>query len=92
MHIIASSTLTRTHTLLLLYNLPDTESEDRFDPESHGKGGSESEGSTSAFSLLIRRASDIVIPPKGLQQIGISFIPERLGEYTASVQIRSCES
>ena len=42
-----------------------------------------------AFTLLLRKSTDIVIPPKGMQQIGVSFVPERLGEYSASVQIRS---
>ena len=43
----------------------------------------------NAFTLLLRISTNIIIAPKGIQQIGISFAPERLGEYTASVQVRS---
>ena len=43
----------------------------------------------NAFTLLLRISTNIIIAPKGIQQIGISFAPDRLGEYTASVQVRS---
>ena len=45
----------------------------------------------NAFTLLLRKSTNIIIAPKGIQQIGISFAPERLGEYAASVQVRSGE-
>jgi hypothetical protein len=45
-----------------------------------------------AFSLLLRRFSNIVIPPKGMFQVGISFAPARLGSHGAAVQIRSAIS
>ena len=45
----------------------------------------------NSFTLLLRKSTNIIIAPKGIQQIGISFAPERLGEYAASVQVRSGE-
>jgi hypothetical protein len=47
------------------------------------------ESEQKAFNLLLRKATDIVLPPKGIQQIGVSFAPESLGEYFTTVQIRS---
>ena len=48
-----------------------------------------SSAASKAFGLLLRKAQGIVIPAKGVQQIGVSFAPERLGEYSAAVQLRS---
>ena len=59
-----------------------------------GRGGANViQGTTerTAFSLLLRKSCDIVVPPKGMHQIGVSFAPERLGVFSASVQIRSCK-
>ena len=59
--------------------------------ESNNKngGGKNTKKVQQAFTLLLRKSTNVTIPPKGIQQIGISFAPERLGEYTASVQVRS---
>ena len=49
----------------------------------------EEEEASKAFGLLLRRPQGLVIPAKGVQQVGVSFAPERLGEYSAAVQLRS---
>ena len=49
----------------------------------------EEEEASKAFGLLLRRPQGLVIPAKGVQQVGVSFAPERLGEYNAAVQLRS---
>jgi hypothetical protein len=43
----------------------------------------------SPFSLLIRKSNEIVIPAKSPFQISLSFCPLRLGQYDATVQVRS---
>lgn len=49
----------------------------------------EKEKETFAFSLLLRKAHDIVIQPKATFPIGISFDPQRLGQYAGNVQVRT---
>ena len=46
-------------------------------------------GGNRAFSLLLRKTGDIVIPAKSLLQISVGFSPLRLGEYAATVNLRS---
>ena len=49
-----------------------------------------SEGADArVFTLLLRKATDIVIPPKTPSQISLGFKPSRLGVYSATVQVRS---
>ena len=42
-----------------------------------------------AFSLLLRKTGDIMMPAKSPLQITVGFCPLRLGEYSATVNIRS---
>lgn len=42
-----------------------------------------------AFALLLKRTTDLVVPPKTLFQIAVSFNPLTLGAYQATLQIRS---
>jgi hypothetical protein len=49
----------------------------------------EGEESIAAFGLLLRKATDLVVPAHSPLQISISFSPKRLGEYSAQAQIRS---
>jgi hypothetical protein len=42
-----------------------------------------------AFSLLLRKSTDIVIQPKASFPIGVSFIPQRLGQYCGNIQVRT---
>ena len=46
-------------------------------------------GEDPAFGLLLRKAENLVIPPKAPLQISISFSPKQLGQYEAQVQIRT---
>lgn len=43
----------------------------------------------SAFQLLSRKTTDIVMAPKSSLQINVSFSPKRLGQYETNMQIRS---
>lgn len=43
----------------------------------------------NAFGLLMRKSTDVVIPPKSNYHIAISFSPTRMGQYEAIIQVRS---
>jgi len=43
----------------------------------------------SAFALLLRKTSDIVLQPKGTIHIAVSFSPDRLTKFEAAVEVRS---
>lgn len=53
------------------------------------EGAEEDDGTAKGFNLLLRKKEDIVIPPKMPMQISVGFNPKRLGEYSATVNIRS---
>jgi hypothetical protein len=42
-----------------------------------------------AFALLLRKATDLVLQPKASFPIGVSFVPRRLGQYNANLQVRT---
>lgn len=45
--------------------------------------------SAPAFSLVLRKATDVVIPARSTFPIGVGFSPRRLGEYKNNIQARS---
>jgi hypothetical protein len=50
---------------------------------------SSGDGSIDVFSLLLRKANEIVVPPKSPFHIPISFSPTSLGVWDCTLQIRS---
>lgn len=54
-------------------------------PQTH----SPREIGTSAFSLLLRKPTGLVIAPDSTLQLGIAFCPEKLGKYSAAVELRA---
>jgi len=55
----------------------------------HDKSADSQPGSGSVFSLLLRKSTGIVLAPESSMQVGLSFSPERLGEYQALAEFRS---
>lgn len=77
-----------SHTIMFRNPFPFPLPADIFMTSAAPDASTEDE-SKGAFGLLLRKPHGIVIPPKGGQQIGVSFAPVRLGEYSAAVQVRS---
>lgn len=75
--------------------MSDSETADIVDPDTadmmRQSRNSTAEGHSSAdvFSLLLRKPIGIVIAAKSSLQVGISFTPDRLGDYYSFLQVRS---
>jgi hypothetical protein len=45
--------------------------------------------SAKAFAVLLRKTSGLVVAPDSSMQVGVTFTPEKLGRYSASVEVRA---
>jgi hypothetical protein len=68
---------------------PAAVSPNRDDSSSSSHSREPRKSSAKAFAVLLRKTSGLVVAPDSSLQVGVTFTPEKLGRYSASVEVRA---